>query len=103
MTEVNSGHLLVLILDTNPSQPSFLGQNPARFTQWIDGSLAFLNSHLCLNQINEAALISSGSQSSTFLFPREDEVTLPEAIDGQFEGFRKLEYLVRSQLSQIIQ
>ena len=69
MSETTSGNLLAVILDTNPCQPSFLGQNPARFTQWIDGSLAFLNSHLSLNQLNEAALISAGSGSCNFLYP----------------------------------
>ena len=102
MTETESaGNLLAVILDTNPSQASFIGQNPARFNQWIDGALAFLNSHLCLNQTNEATLISSGSSSCSFLYPCKD-TELPEAIDGQFEGFRKVEVSVRTKLAQIL-
>ena len=93
MAEKGDGeNLLAVILDINPSQASFLGQNPARFTQWVDGALAFLNSHLCLNGSNEAALVSAGSNSCTFLYPRQSEELekLPEAVDGQFEGFRKV-------------
>ena len=87
-------NLLAVILDINPSQASFLGQNPARFKQWVDGALAFLNSHLCLNGSNEAALISAGSNSCNFLYPRQSEEMeqLPEAVDGQFEGFRKVRH-----------
>ena len=93
MAEKGDGeNLLAVILDINPSQASFLGQNPTRFTQWVDGALAFLNSHLCLNGGNEAALVSAGSNSCTFLYPRQSEELekLPEAVDGQFEGFRKV-------------
>lgn len=105
-SETTSGNLLAVILDTNPCQASFLGQNPARYTQWIDGTLAFLNSHLCLAGINEAALIVAGSSTSTFLYPKESKADkgdeLPEATDGQFEGFRKLEYSVRSRITQLV-
>ena len=104
MAESEAGNLLAVILDTNPCQASFLGQNPARFTQWIDSSLAFLNSHLSLNQTNEAALISAGAASCTFLYPRQsgEPEQLPEAVDGQFEGFRRVEYFVRTKLTQLI-
>ena len=93
MAEKNEGeNLLAVILDINPSQASFIGQNPQRFTQWVDGALAFLNSHLCLNSNNEAALISAGSNSCSFLYPRHSEEVehLPEATGGQFDGFRKV-------------
>ena len=97
------GNLLAVILDTNPSQASFIGQNPARFNQWIDGALAFVNSHLCMNQTNEANLISAGSSSCSFLYhPSEGNEELPEAIDGQFEGFRQVEVSVRTKLAQIL-
>lgn len=104
MAESEAGNLLVVVLDSNPSQVSFLGQNPTRFTQWIDGTLAFLNSYLCLSQTNEAALISAGSSACTFLYPRPSEELdqLPEAVDGQFEGFRKVEYYVRTRLTQLV-
>jgi len=105
MAEKNEGeNLLAVILDINPSQASFLGQNPQRFTQWVDGALAFLNSHLCLNSNNEAALISAGSNSCSFLYPRQSEEVehLPEATDGQFDGFRKVEFFVRTKLTQLV-
>ena len=96
MAENDAENLLAVILDINPSQASFLGQNPARFTQWVDGALAFLNSHLCLSGGNEAALISASSTTCTFLYPRQSEEIeqLPEAVDGQFEGFRKVKMFI---------
>ena len=60
MAENNAGNLLVVILDTNPCQQTFLGQPHSKFTHWVNTSLAFLNLHLSLNQTNEAALLSAG-------------------------------------------
>ena len=102
--ESENGNLLAIIIDTNPFQPSFIGQNSGRVTQWVDACLAFANSHLSLNQVNEAALISAGSNSCQFLFPKNsaEMEQLPEAVDGQFEGFRKLEYFVRSQFTRML-
>ena len=68
MAENDAGNLLVVILDTNPCQPSFLGKDPAKFTQWINSSLAFLNLHLSLNQTNEVALLSSGLWHTQIIF-----------------------------------
>ena len=67
MAENDAGNLLVVILDTNPCQQSFLGKDPAKFTQWINASLAFLNLHLSLNQTNEVALLSSGLRHAEIL------------------------------------
>jgi hypothetical protein len=87
-TESESGSLLAVILDVNTSQGSFFGQVQTRLTQWLDTSLTLVNSHLLLNQLNEAALISAGSTTCSFLYPRitEENEALPEANDGQFEG-----------------
>jgi len=104
MAENDVGNLLVVILDTNPCQQSFLGKDPAKFTQWINASLAFLNLHLSLSQTNEVALLSSGSKSCSYLYPPKNDENdqLPEATDGQFEGFRRIEHNVRKKLTETL-
>ena len=61
MAENEDGSLLVVVLDTNPFQQPFLGENPAKITHWTNTAVAFLNLHLGLNQTNEAALLCSGN------------------------------------------
>ncbi len=104
MTESESGSLLALVLDVNPAQPSFYGQDPAKLTKWLDSAISFVNSHLLLSQTNEAAVIAAASSSCHFLYPVQEEEAdpLPEATDGQFEGFRRLELTVRAKLSNIM-
>ena len=45
-----------------------------------------------------------GSKSCTFLYPpKEQEIEqLPEAVDGQYEGFRKVEFSVRKKLTETL-
>ena len=45
-----------------------------------------------------------GSKSCSFLYPPKDEENdqLPEAVDGQFEGFRRIEHCVRKKLSETL-
>ena len=45
-----------------------------------------------------------GSKSCTFLYPPKEQENeqLPEAVDGQYEGFRKVEFSVRKKLTETL-
>ena len=66
MADNEDGSLLVVVLDTNPFQQPFLGDNPAKLNHWANTAVAFLNLHLGLNQTNEAALLCSGKFLGVF-------------------------------------
>lgn len=100
--EVSSGGcLLVLVLDANPLQTSFLNKPPQRLTHWLDSALAFINSHLLMHQSNRAAVVASTLQSCSFVYPCGGEEAKSNNVesDGQFEGFKQLEASVRSRLA----
>lgn len=61
------GSLVVFILDTNPSSWAVLEAPTLR--QSLADILIFLNAHLALNQLNQAAVIASHIDSAKFLYP----------------------------------
>ena len=64
--EKDSVSLLVVILDTNPSQ-RIIRKNPHCMTQCIDAVVAFGNAHLMQKSQNKFAIIAC-HHSSTFVF-----------------------------------
>ena len=58
----------------------------------------------CFHNFFYIFIFIPGSKSCSFLYPPKDEENdqLPEAIDGQFEGFRKIEHCVRKKLSETL-
>lgn len=99
---MSEGNLLVLVIDVNPDQRTFLAKPVHRLTKWIDSGLALVNSHLLLHPSNEVAVIAASKRSCKFLFPdgslnipANQEETSSSARDGQFEGFRDIEKIIR--------
>jgi len=92
------GSLLVLVLDVNPDQRLFFGKSFSRMSQWLDSALAFVNAHLLLHPNNEVCVVAVSKNTCQFLYP---EVTSSrprprKAADGQFEGFRDVETVIRA-------
>jgi len=106
----SEGNLLVLVIDVNPDQRSFLAKSPQRLTKWIDSGLALVNSHLLLHPSNEVAVIAASKLSCRFLYPdgtrssskQEETITNTAASDGQYEGFRNIEKLIRQRAHNMI-
>ena len=106
----SEGNLLVLVIDVNPDQRSFLAKSPQRLTKWIDSGLALVNSHLLLHPSNEVAVVAASKRSCKFLYPdgsrstsvHEETDTNTAASDGQFEGFRNIEKLIRQRAYNMV-
>ena len=99
---ISEGNLLVLVIDVNPDQRTFLNKPVHRLTKWIDSGLALVNSHLLLHPSNEVAVIAASKQSCKFLYPEgspnttaTQEEARSSTRDGQFEGFRDIEKIIR--------
>jgi transcription initiation factor TFIIH subunit 3 len=99
---ISEGNLLVLVIDVNPDQRTFLTKPVQRLTKWIDSGLALVNSHLLLHPSNEVAVIAASKRSCKFLFPdgspnitANQEEPSSSTRDGQFEGFRDIEKIIR--------
>jgi len=107
----SEGNLLVLVIDVNPDQRAFLAKSPQRLTKWIDSGLALVNSHLLLHPSNEVAVVAASKRACKFLYPdgtrssssiQEETITNTAACDGQFEGFRNIEKLIRQRAYNMI-
>ena len=109
-SEISEGNLLVLVVDVNPDQRAFLCKPVRKLTQWLDSGLALVNSHLLLHPSNEVAVVAASKRSCKFLYPdvsqrisetSEDSIT-SSAHDGQFEGFREIESIIRNRAHSMI-
>lgn len=106
---VIDGNLLVLVIDVNPDQRTFLTKPVRRLTKWIDSGLALVNSHLLLHPSNEVAVVAASKRSCKFLFP-DNSAKLEEPLtnatltarDGQYEGFRDIEKVIRHRAYNMI-
>ena len=110
-SSISDGNLLVLVIDVNPDQRSFLSKPIRRLTKWLDSGLALVNSHLLLHPSNEVAVVAASKRSCKFLFPDntrhnskelEESITNSAARDGQFEGFREIEKIIRNRAHSMI-
>lgn len=106
---VIDGNLLVLVIDINPDQRTFLAKPVRRLTKWIDSALALVNSHLLLHPSNEVAVVAASKRSCKFLFP-DNSTKLEEQLtnatltarDGQYERFRDIEKVIRHRAHSMI-
>lgn len=63
IVETNCANLLVIIIDTNPSQ-RIVRQNPQHMTQCLESVIAFGNAHLMQNAQNKLAVLSCHHHST---------------------------------------
>ena len=109
-SSISDGNLLVLVVDVNPDQRAFLSKPARRLTKWLDSGLALVNSHLLLHPSNEVAVVAASKRSCKFLYPDDPghssqalEETGPHSVmDGQFEGFRRIENIIRKRAQGMI-
>ncbi|EDW77778.1 uncharacterized protein Dwil_GK24367 [Drosophila willistoni] len=93
--------LLVIVLDTNPSQ-RIVRQNPQNLTQILEAMIAFGNAHLMQKAQNKLAVISCSHHASNFLYPLPGRQVEVRQIDGQYEVFSQVEKTIKQQLGNIL-
>jgi transcription initiation factor TFIIH subunit 3 len=94
--------LLVVALDTNPSQ-SILRKNPELLTSTIINSVtAFANAHLMQNPQNKLAFVACHHHTSKFLFPSTEKTLEVRQIDGQYEYFTFVEKSIKTNLAELL-
>lgn len=98
--------LLVIILDTNPSQ-RIIREDVHILTQCMESVVAFANSHLMLKSTNRLAVLACHTRSTQFLFPPIDgssgqQVPTLRQLDGQYELFTYVEKTLRHNLQQMV-
>lgn len=99
--ESNKFSLLVIVLDTNPSQ-RIVRQNAQLLTQCVDAIIAFGNAHLMQCSQNKLAVLSCHHHATDFLYPLPGKQLDVRQIDGQYEVFSLVEKTVKQRLSHII-
>ncbi|CRL01457.1 CLUMA_CG014347, isoform A [Clunio marinus] len=103
MNELNADDpsLLVIALDTNPSQ-SILKRKPNLLTNILNSISAFGNSHLMQKPQNKLAVIGCHHHTSKFLYPSTDKSLEVRQIDGQYEYFTLVEKSIKTNLADMI-
>ncbi|KAG8227187.1 hypothetical protein J437_LFUL003393 [Ladona fulva] len=101
--------LLVIVIDTNPSQ-RIVREGSQILTQCLDSVIAFANSHLMMKCSNKLAIIACHNHASKFLYPpssddeigEDGDVRNAQQIDGQYEVFTHVERTVRRNIQRLI-
>lgn len=123
-TEENSSEnkdcsLLVVVLDTNPSQ-LIIRNNPHHITQAVDSICAFSNAHLMQRNLNKLAVLACHHHAtcvhmiqlipnstkmlvfSEFLYPTPGRPLDIRQVDGQYEVFTLVEKTIKQKLAAVI-
>lgn len=99
---VDDPSLLVIALDTNPSQ-RILKRNPQScvLTNILNSVSAFANAHLMQTPQNKLAIVACHHHTSKFLYPSDKNLEVRQ-VDGQHEYFTLIEKAVKTNLAQLI-
>ena len=92
--------LLVIALDTNPSQ-SILKRNPNVLTHILNCISSFGNAHLMQKPQNKLAVVACHHHTSRFLYPSKRTTEIRQ-IDGQHEFFTQIEKAVKTNLAEVV-
>lgn len=100
--KVEDPSLLVIALDTNPSQ-RILKRNPQSeiLTNILNSVSSFANSHLMQTPQNKLAIVACHHHTSKFLYPNDRNLEVRQ-IDGQHEYFTLIEKAVKTNLAEMI-
>ncbi|KAL0275046.1 UNVERIFIED_CONTAM: hypothetical protein PYX00_003029 [Menopon gallinae] len=102
MSEEIESSLLVVILDTNPSQRIYREKHQV-LTHTLESVIAFSNSHLMLDSKNKLAVLACHAKNTEFLFSYKDEnLENIRQQDGQYELFTQVERCIRTNLQKLI-
>uniref|UniRef100_A0A1L8DI76 General transcription factor IIH subunit 3 n=2 Tax=Nyssomyia neivai TaxID=330878 RepID=A0A1L8DI76_9DIPT len=101
MSEPADCNLLVIVLDTNPSQ-RIIRMNTQHMTQCLDSIVAFGNAHLMQRAQNKLAVLACHHHKTEFLYPTTGKPMEVRQIDGQYELFTLVEKTIKSKLTDLI-
>jgi len=101
ITSADEISLLVIILDTNPTQ-KMLRDKSNQLTNVVDSVIAFANSHLMQKAQNKVAIMACHSKSSQFVYPGPSKTFDIRQVDGQYEIFTLLEKTVKQNLANLL-
>ncbi|KAJ8974168.1 hypothetical protein NQ317_013125 [Molorchus minor] len=101
ITSTDETSLLVIILDSNPSQKT-LRDNPHVLTQCVDSVIALANSHLMQKAQNKLAIMACHSKTSQFIYPGPEKPLDVRQIDGQYEAFTIVEKTTKHNLAKLL-
>lgn len=93
--------LLVIALDTNPSQ-SILKRKPNVLTSILNSVSSFANAHLMQKPQNKLAVVACHHHTSKFLYPSSDRMPEIRQIDGQYEYLTSIEKSIKTNLAEMI-
>ncbi|KAL1494892.1 hypothetical protein ABEB36_010407 [Hypothenemus hampei] len=93
--------LLVIIIDTNPTQ-KLLRDKASQLTTVVDSVIAFANSHLMQKAQNKLAIMACHSKTSQFVYPGPRKPVDVRQVDGQYEIFLQVEKTVKQNLSLLL-
>lgn len=99
---VEDPSLLVIALDTNPSQ-RILKRNPQSgiLTNIVNSVSSFANAHLMQTPQNKLAIVACHHHASKFLYPSDKNLEVRQ-IDGQHEYFTLIEQAIKKGLFDMI-
>ncbi|XP_055595368.1 general transcription factor IIH subunit 3 [Uranotaenia lowii] len=101
MDERKDASLLVIVLDTNPSQ-RIIRENPHHLTQCLDSIVAFGNAHLMQKTQNRLAVVACHHHATEFLYPTPGKPLDIRQVDGQYEAFTMVEKTIKQRLAKMI-
>ncbi|KFB35291.1 hypothetical protein ZHAS_00001517 [Anopheles sinensis] len=101
VSENKDASLLVIVLDTNPSQ-RIIRQKPHNLTQCLDSIVAFANAHLMQKAQNKLAVLACHHHATEFLYPTPGKPLDIRQVDGQYEVFTLVEKTIKQKLANLI-
>ncbi|ERL91675.1 general transcription factor IIH subunit 3 [Dendroctonus ponderosae] len=101
ITSADEISLLVVILDTNPTQ-KMLRDKQNQLTNIVDSVVAFSNSHLMQKAQNKLAVMACHSKTSQFIYPGAKKPLDVRQVDGQYEAFLLVEKTVKQNLAELL-
>lgn len=79
--------LLMVLIDTNPYFWSSMKNTAFTFSKFLSHVLAFLNSILLLNQMNQVVVIATGYNSCDYVFDSSSSMQRAECLLEKLEEF----------------
>lgn len=112
MADENISNLLVVILDANPvwwGRTSNEEQQRISLTHCVDSLMVFCNAHLMMQHSNCLSFIISHTNTSKFVFPKEDSGEdisgngQKELLtDGKYEGFAEVNDAIITEMKSLL-
>ncbi|KAK2573927.1 General transcription factor IIH subunit 3 [Acropora cervicornis] len=115
MADENISNLLLVIVDANPvwwgriaHEKTQVCEEQINLTHCVDSLMVFSNAHLMMKHNNCLSFIISHTNTSKFVFPKEENHITPDATqsdiptDGKYEGFAEVNDAIVAELKALL-